>query len=221
PRLQHLALQRAGDEHPRPRAPRRVRSDRAGARSEHGVCHAADGDGAVAVAAERSSVRALVSDEDAALLSSLKARRRALAEAANVPAYVIFPDRTLIEMAERRPATLDAMAGITGVGAKKLESYGAIFLEVITGAAEVVHPARMRLVGRPEGQIYDRLAAAQLALARGENGTGKYLSCTHSTLRQIAERQPSTLSELDRIQGMGPLKTERFGAAFLQALRDD
>ena len=38
------------------------------------------------------------------LLSALKAKRRALAEAAGVPAYVIFPDRTLIEMAERRPA---------------------------------------------------------------------------------------------------------------------
>src|SRR5690606_1498974 len=41
------------------------------------------------------AARALVSDDDAPLLSALKARRRALAEAAAVPAYVIFPDRTL------------------------------------------------------------------------------------------------------------------------------
>ena len=51
-------------------------------------------------------VKALVSEEDAPLLSALKAKRRALAEAAKVPAYVIFNDRTLIEMAESRPATL-------------------------------------------------------------------------------------------------------------------
>ena len=70
-----------------------------------------------------------------ALLSALKAKRRALAEAARVPAYVIFADKTLIEMAERRPQTLDAMAGITGIGVKKLESYGATFLAVITGSA--------------------------------------------------------------------------------------
>ena len=48
-------------------------------------------------------MRALVSDEDAPLLSALKAKRRALSEAAGLPAYMIFPDRTLIEMAESRP----------------------------------------------------------------------------------------------------------------------
>ena len=50
-----------------------------------------------------------VSEEDAPLLAALKGKRRALAEAASVPAYVIFPDRTLIEIATVRPATLDAM----------------------------------------------------------------------------------------------------------------
>ncbi|ESW59347.1 MAG: ATP-dependent DNA helicase RecQ [Rhodobacter sp. CACIA14H1] len=166
------------------------------------------------------AVKALVSDEDAPLLSALKAKRRALAEAQGVPAYVVFPDRTLIEMAERRPATLDQMAGITGVGAKKLESYGAEFLAVIVGAAEQLHPQRMRLAGREEGVVFDRLADAQLALSRGEDGTGKYLSVTHSTLRLIAERRPSTLTELQRIQGMGDQKVERFGEAFLSVLRE-
>ncbi|MCB1400188.1 MAG: HRDC domain-containing protein, partial [Rhodobacteraceae bacterium] len=74
------------------------------------------------------------------LLSALKAKRRALAEAAGVPAYVVFPDRTLIEMAQARPDTLDAMARINGVGAKKLESYGAAFLAVIAGAPAPMHP---------------------------------------------------------------------------------
>ena len=137
-----------------------------------------------------------------------------------MPAYVVFPDRTLIEMAERKPATLDQMAGITGVGARKLESYGAAFLEVITGAAEGVHPARLRLAGRPEGALFDRLAEVQLTLARGEDGTGKYLACSHSTLRAIAERRPSTLVEMQAIQGMGEQKVERFGAAFLAVLRE-
>jgi ATP-dependent DNA helicase RecQ len=169
----------------------------------------------------RMAIKTLVSDEDAPLLSALKAKRRALAEAGNVPAYVIFPDRTLIEMVERRPRTLDQMMGITGVGAKKLESYGAAFLAVITGAEVApLHPARMRLAGREAGQVLDRLADVQLRLARGEDGTGKYLSCTHSTLRQIAETRPSTLSELDRIQGLGAQKIERFGVAFLDILRE-
>ena len=164
-------------------------------------------------------VKSQVNDEDASLLSALKAKRRVLAETAGVPAYVIFPDRTLIEMAEKRPDTLDAMMGITGVGAKKLESYGAVFLSVITGAATApLHPARKALVGRDAGALFDRLAEVQVELSRGTDGTGKYLSCTHSTLRQIAERRPSTLSELQDIQGMGELKVDRFGEAFLQVL---
>ena len=174
----------------------------------------------VARAQSRPVAKALVSEEDAPLLSALKAKRRALAEAARVPAYVIFTDRTLIEMAETKPATLDAMAHITGVGAKKLESYGAEFLAVITGAAEHMHPSRLRLAGRPEGALFDRLAEVQLALARGEDGTEKFLSCTHSTLRQIAERRPTTLGDLARVQGMGEQRIDRFGAAFLAVLAE-
>jgi ATP-dependent DNA helicase RecQ len=167
------------------------------------------------------TVKTQVADEDASLLSALKAKRRALAEAAGAPAYVIFPDRTLIEMAEKRPMTLDEMMGITGVGAKKLESYGALFLSVITGAeTAALHPARKALVGRDAGALFDRLAEVQLTLSRGDDGTGKYLSCTHSTLRQIAERRPSTLGEMQAIQGMGELKTDRFGTAFLEVLRE-
>ena len=173
-------------------------------------------------AVPRVVVKTLVAEEDASLLSALKAKRRALAEAAGVPAYVIFPDRTLIEMAERRPATLDDMLSITGIGAKKLESYGAAFLAVITGAPPAgLHPARKALLGRDAGQVFDRLQEVQLELSRGADGTGKPLSCTHSTLRQIAERRPSTLSELEGIHGMTGPKTERFGLAFLKVLQDD
>ena len=57
-------------------------------------------------------VKSLISEEDAPLLAALKAKRRALAEAARVPAYIIFNDRTLIEIAETRPANLDDMARI-------------------------------------------------------------------------------------------------------------
>jgi ATP-dependent DNA helicase RecQ len=175
----------------------------------------------VVAAGEREPVvRAQVADEDLGLLALLKSRRRALAEAQNVPAYVVFPDKTLIEMAEKKPGNLDQMAGITGVGARKLESYGAAFLEVINGASEGLHPARMKLVGRPEGALFDRLAEVQLSLTRGEDGTGKYVTCSPATLRAIVERRPSTLGELQVIGGMGELKVERFGEAFLAVLRE-
>ena len=171
--------------------------------------------------AGRPIARALVAEEDAPLLSALKARRRAFAEEAKLPAYMIFNDRTLIEMAQTRPDNLDAMARIGGVGAKKLDRYGAAFLAVITGAAEQdLHPARRKLAGRAAGSIFDRLQEAQTKLARGADGTGKYLSCTAATLRQLAERRPATLDEVERIPGMGPQKGERFGPAFLEVLTE-
>ncbi|HHS94512.1 MAG TPA: DNA helicase RecQ [Rhodobacterales bacterium] len=171
--------------------------------------------------ASRPAAKALVSEEDAPLLSALKAKRRALAEAQRVPAYVVFADRTLIEMAERRPATLDEMAGITGVGAKKLETYGRAFLEVIAGDQPDLHPARRRLAGRDAGPLYDRLQAVALELARGASGTQKPLSVTPATLRHVAERRPASLEALARLPGMSEARVDRFGVAFLAVLGQD
>ncbi|MDZ7906251.1 MAG: DNA helicase RecQ [Cypionkella sp.] len=173
-------------------------------------------------AAPAPMVRAQVSDEDAALLAALKAKRRELAEKAGVPAYVIFADRTLIEMAEKRPQSLDAMMGITGVGARKLENFGAVFLAAITGAAPpALHPARRAVVGTPAADVYDRLQAAQLALSRGADGTGKPMSCDASTLRQIAQRRPSCMADFKQFSGMSEAKIDRFAMAFLTVLAED
>jgi len=68
---------------------------------------------------------------DQTLLSALKATRMALAKAQNVPPYVIFHDKTLYEMAAAKPATTAALALIHGMGEKKMERYGRIFLDAI------------------------------------------------------------------------------------------
>ncbi|MGB3275183.1 MAG: HRDC domain-containing protein, partial [Castellaniella sp.] len=54
----------------------------------------------------------------------LRAWRARTAREHNVPAYVIFHDATLREIALRNPDSLDALAGVSGVGARKLETYG-------------------------------------------------------------------------------------------------
>ena len=74
-------------------------------------------------------------DADEDLLGSLKALRAAMAKAQATPAYVIFPDRTLLEMASAKPHTLDALSAVHGVGAAKLQKYGAAFLAVIKAHA--------------------------------------------------------------------------------------
>ena len=67
----------------------------------------------------------------AALLQRLKALRLTLAKERGVPAYVIFSDRTLIDMAARRPRTRDAFAEVFGVGEAKLRDFAAVFLAEI------------------------------------------------------------------------------------------
>ena len=167
-------------------------------------------------ARQTPKVKTLVSDEDAPLLSALKAKRRALAEAADVPAYIVFNDKTLIEMAQERPQTLDDMARISGVGAKKLATYGAEFLSVITGAADRVHPTRRKIAGRSEASLYDQLLEAQADLARGRDGTEKPLSCSASLLAKVAQMRPRDHRALERI--LGERRAERFGQAFLDVV---
>jgi ATP-dependent DNA helicase RecQ len=65
---------------------------------------------------------------------NLKAWRAEVAREHNLPAYVIFHDATLAAIAERAPGTLDDLQGISGMGAKKLEAYGAEVLRVCTNA---------------------------------------------------------------------------------------
>src|SRR6056297_2651444 len=174
---------------------------------------------AAAKSQSRPAAKALVSDEAAPLLSALKAKRRALAEAQGVPAYIIFTDRTLIEMAETRPHTLDEMSAIGGVGAAKLERYGTAFLEVISGeAAAPAHPARRKLAGRAAGETYDRLLAVQARLARGQDGTGKPMSCSAALLARIAALGPDARHQLHRL--LGDRLAQRFGDAFAEVLAD-
>jgi ATP-dependent DNA helicase RecQ len=86
--------------------------------------------------ATRPSAAALVLDAAAqARFQALKLWRAAVAREHNLPAYVVFHDATLAQMAERSPESLDDLAGISGVGAKKLQAYGSDILQVMRGAA--------------------------------------------------------------------------------------
>ncbi len=85
---------------------------------------------------KRAAAHAAPGDADAELLAALKALRGALAKAQKQPAYVVFPDRSLIEMAAAKPASLDELGRVHGVGAAKLARYGSAFLAVIRERAD-------------------------------------------------------------------------------------
>ncbi|WP_105567530.1 DNA helicase RecQ [Microbacterium halophytorum] len=85
--------------------------------------------------AKKSSAAAQVAPEDQPLFEALRAWRTEQAKEQGVPAYVVFADATLRALAQHRPASMDQLDGISGIGAKKREQYGGAVLEVIaTGA---------------------------------------------------------------------------------------
>jgi ATP-dependent DNA helicase RecQ len=94
--------------------------------------------GSAAGGASRSGGRhAALADLDpaaAAVFQRLRAWRARQAQTTGVPAYVIFHDATLREIAQNQPKDRDELGAIAGVGARKLESYGEVLLETVRGA---------------------------------------------------------------------------------------
>jgi ATP-dependent DNA helicase RecQ len=88
-----------------------------------------------------------------ALFQALRALRQELATEAGVPPYVICHDRTLIELAEKRPQSIPDLHGITGLGDRKIARYGDAFMDVIAG-----HKRHPMLNNRLSGTINATLA---------------------------------------------------------------
>lgn len=84
-----------------------------------------------AAAARRSGTASVVAAKDQVLWEALRNCRQTLAKEHDVPAYVIFHDKTLQEMLQYRPQSTAEMLDISGVGQTKLDRYGEQFLEVI------------------------------------------------------------------------------------------
>lgn len=79
-----------------------------------------------------------------ALIGALRHLRTELARQERVPSYCIFADRTLVEMAIRRPDSFDALASVHGVGPTKLDRYGERFLAVIRLATDTAPASQPR-----------------------------------------------------------------------------
>ena len=81
-------------------------------------------------------IKTTVADADQPLFEALRQCRKQLADEHNLPAYVIFHDETLRQMAELRPRNQHELLGINGIGEVKLARYGDMFLEVISNASD-------------------------------------------------------------------------------------
>ncbi len=135
------------------------------------------------VQAERADFSAEKEDSveyDRGLFERLRKLRKELADEQNVPPYVVFPDKTLVEMAAYFPQSRTGLGRIHGVGETKLEKYGAAFLQEISrycrehGLQEKPRPAKeASLLGKPSATS-SSLSPKTLLIAEAFN-SGKSL----------------------------------------------
>jgi ATP-dependent DNA helicase RecQ len=85
----------------------------------------------VAIKSRSTSQKAFGGNYDRKLFAKLRKLRKAIADEANIPPYVVFNDATLIEMAEQMPLSPGELLGVNGVGTRKLERFGREFMALI------------------------------------------------------------------------------------------
>jgi len=112
--------------------------------------------------APRGSIQ-FASPQDNALWDALRACRKKLATQHGVPPFTIFHDATLLDMMDERPRDLTELAQISGVGARKLDAYGAAFLATL---AAFNHPAH----GKAEPSVTVRRETTQETLTLFQSG---------------------------------------------------
>jgi ATP-dependent DNA helicase RecQ len=140
-----------------------------------------------------------------ALFALLRQKRKEMADEAGIPPYVIFSDRTLIEMCSYYPQSLESLLNISGVGQVKASQYGDAFLNVIKlycekhRIAEISHP-RPREASRGEKGV-----ESSSANGRGVRGNGELSERTRlvaeafnegATVQNLMERHQVTMGTI-------------------------
>ena len=172
-------------------------------------------------------------DTDPALLARLKQVRMEIANAEGVPAFVVFHDRSLQEMAARKPQSLEQLAACHGVGTSKLDRYGERFLAALKDAegthpsAEAAHDAEQRrpaaepaLARDFDSRLFLRLKALRLEIAIAED-VPPYVVFHKFSLQEMAVNHPQTLDALAECYGVDAEKLDRYGERFLAVLNTD
>ena len=156
---------------------------------------------------------AALTDYDEAMFEELRALRKRLADAQDVPAFVIFGDVSLRHMAAVFPQSLESFSRIPGVGAAKLERYGGPFLEVIRSYADAngLQDQTTALSGRERPRARDRDRQGEREQPERRRRTTyddtRALLSQKLTVSQIAQQrnlaEPTVIGHLERMAAQG------------------
>ncbi|WP_417913087.1 DNA helicase RecQ [Candidatus Electronema sp. TJ] len=176
-------------------------------------------------------------EHDQTLFALLRAKRKELADADGVPPYVIFSDRTLIEMAAYYPQSRQSLLGISGVGQVKLEKFGGAFLGIIIPycqenalAEKIREPERRKAAKKAEsglgsrttliGEAYNNGGSLESLMERHQIKAGTILdyvtkyALAGNPLRQREDLLPLTAAPAEQQAALAAF--EELGAEYLK-----
>ncbi|MEL7672598.1 MAG: HRDC domain-containing protein [Chloroflexota bacterium] len=156
-----------------------------------------------------------------AIVRELYLLRDALARRRDVPAFRIFSDKTLIELAQlrpRRPADLDVVRGLGGSPARR---YGDSILDAIARGERASPPAPPRRRRPPDQAVQDRYEALRTWRKEraAERGVESDVIMPRETLWVLAREVPRRVEELDDIPGLGPWRRAEYGDELIALLK--
>jgi len=169
---------------------------------------------------------------DHPVVDALRQYRSTAAQAADVPAYVVFTDATLADLVSVWPTTTAELLGVSGIGPTKADRHGEALLAVLaahgrpdrTGSDEPAPPTVVAApsfdpdtADRPEGPVRDALGTWRLEASR-KAGVPAYRVLTNRALDALVELRPVDADGLLAVPGIGPRTVEAYGDEILAVL---
>ena len=170
---------------------------------------------------------------DNSLFELLRELRIKLAEEENIPPYMVFGDSTLREMSIKYPMDKDNMFSISGIGEKKFEKYGEVFINLIkkytaenniiidknNDAALKNKASEETLKINSDFELLEKLLNLRIEFSKKENMLPQIIM-SKNTLKEISGRYPLSIEDLKDISGFGPKKINNYGDKIIEIVKN-
>ena len=163
---------------------------------------------------------------DYKLYEDLRQLRLELSKEAHMPPYIIYSDRTLLELTNLRPQNLKMLLGVNGIGNQKAEQYGTKILSITSKYAtniekiDLVQDKEPKIVNNEQNdnlELYNALKAIRLQIAKEEK-VSAFVVFPNTVLTQLVDIKPTTTEELLEIKGFGKNRVAKYGQIILDEI---
>ncbi len=160
---------------------------------------------------------------DRDLFETLRDVRRNIAQQKKVPAYIIFGDITLRDLARQKPTSIEALYGIYGIGIAKVSEYGKQLISIIKDHISGI-PVNLELSKTHAENVEDKDLYTQLVKLRNEiagfKNIPEFMIFSNSALVRITDEKPVNFDELSLIIGIERDRALEYGEAFIGLIKN-